>query len=160
MLRHLGLLATSRASDLALALEQVWAVTASGRTGPQWYVDAPPFVARGAIDRLVGGRGRRWPPPGADLLRPGDRAGFWFVVDAHHQGDERWLALDARVRAPGRITLTTEARALPDGGTRLTQTVGFAPDGVLGAAYLLGDLGLRELVVELVHRHLVADLTT
>ena len=140
-------------------MEDVWRVAASGACGRHWYVDAAPFVFRGGVNRLVGGRGRRWDPPGTPLLAAGDRAGFWSVVAAAHAEHERRLVLEAVVRAPGTVRLTTEAWALSPTQTRLVQTVHFAPRGPLGAAYLLADLPAREAVIELTHRRLLSDLT-
>jgi hypothetical protein len=150
--------ASTRSSDLPRPLDEVWPVVASGERKLQWYVDAVPFVFRGAVDRLLGGGGRRWDPPGTPLLRHGDRAGFWRVVRATHDGPRRLLVLEAEVRAPGRVRLSTTAEALADGGTRLVQTVDLRPDGLLGLGYLVLDLPAREAVVGLAHRHLRADL--
>lgn len=153
-----ALRASRRTSDLLLPAEQVWAVVASGRRGPQWYVDAAPFVLRGALDRLAGGRGRAWEPPGTPLLAPGDTAGFWRVREATPEGDRRRLLLEAAVRAPGRVLLRTEVEALTGSHSRIRQEVAFEPDGLLGHAYLLADLPAREAVLALTHRRLLADL--
>ncbi|WP_193612379.1 DUF2867 domain-containing protein [Nocardioides lijunqiniae] len=152
MRRHRSLRTTTRESALPVDPDRAWAVVASGRTGSRWYVDAAPFVVRGGIDRLAGGVGRRWPPPGTPLLATGDHAGFWRVAEADH--DRRRLELVAEVRAPGTVTLTTE---ITDAG-RLRQTVALDPDGLLGAAYLVADLGARELVSELTHRRLLREI--
>ena len=134
---------------------QAWAVVASGRTRPQWYVDAAPFVVRGGLDRLAGGAGRAWPPPGTDLLATGDRAGFWRVDDC--DDEQRRLVLVAEVRAPGTVSLVTDV--LPDvEGCLVRQSVRLDPSGLLGAAYLLADLPAREAVLELTHRRLLRDL--
>ncbi|MFC4784436.1 DUF2867 domain-containing protein [Nocardioides sp. MAHUQ-72] len=149
-----------RSSELDLPADAAWAVVASGRAGRQWYVDAAPFVLRGGLDRLVGGRGRPWDPPGTPLLAAGDTAGFWRVLAAGHDGDRRRLVLEAAVRAPGRVVLTTEVEPADEARSRLHQEVAFEPHGVLGRAYLLVDLPAREAVAELVHRRLLADLVT
>ena len=149
------LLTSSRASTVDHDPDQVWAVVACGRPGPRWYADAVPFVVRGALDRLLGGAGRRWPAPDRDLLAAGDAVGFWRVVRA----DDGVLDLEAVVRAPGRVRLRTEVR--PDGAVaRVSQAVTFEPHGVLGAAYLLADLPAREAVIALAHRRLLHDLRT
>ncbi len=149
------LLTSSRASTVDHDPDQVWAVVACGRPGPRWYADAAPFVVRGALDRLVGGAGRRWPAPDRDLLTAGDTVGFWRVVRA----TDGVLDLEAVVRAPGRVTLRTEVT--PDGtGARVAQAVTFEPHGVLGTAYLLADLPAREAVITLAHRRLLGDLRT
>ena len=149
------LLSSSRSTVVDHGPDHVWAVVACGRPGARWYVDSAPFAVRGALDRLVGGAGRRWPVPDRDLLRTGDEVGFWRVTGA----DDRELVLAAAVRAPGAVTLTTTVT--PEGtGTRLDQRVTFRPDGLLGAAYLLADLPAREAVIGLVHRRLLQDLST
>jgi len=156
--RSTSLRASRRTTEVDLPLDDVWRVAASGALGPQWYVDAAPFVFRGALDRAVGGAGRRWDPPGTLLLATGDRAGFWCVVGVEHDAASRRLVLEAEVRAPGTVRLTTEAARLTPTRTRLVQTVSFAPRGMLGAAYLLADLPARAAVLELTHRRLLADL--
>ncbi len=159
MRRRTTLLTSTRSSDVELAVNAVWQIVAGGTVGRQWYVDAAPFVFRGGVDRLLGGEGRRWEPPGTPLLSRGDRAGFWSVAGAAHTGERRRLVLEAEVRTPGTVRLTTEARALSRTRTRLVQTISFAPRGALGAAYLLADLPAREMVIELTHRRLLSDLT-
>lgn len=155
-MRHTSLRTSQRASDLALSADEAWGVVASGEQTKQWYVDAAPLVLRGAIDRALGGGGRRWQPPGTPLLAAGDRAGFWEVVEA--DSVHRRLVLDACVRAPGRVVLRTTVSPTVDSGCRVHQSVTFMPRGLLGRAYLLSDLPARELVLELVHRRLLADL--
>ena len=147
------LLSSSRSTLVDHGPDQVWAVVACGRPGSRWYVDSAPFVVRGALDRLVGGAGRRWPAPDRDLLRVGDEVGFWRVTAA----DEGRLVLEAAVRAPGRVTLTTTVTA-EGRGSRLDQRVSFRPDGLLGGAYLVADLPAREAVIGLVHRRLLQEI--
>lgn len=131
-------------------------MVASGYDRPQWYVDAVPFVFRGAVDRLVGGQGRRWAPPGTPVLTTGDTAGFWRVIEADH--DARRLVLEADVRSPGRVVLRTSVSPLGRARCRLAQSVELVPTGWLGRVYLLADLPARESVIELTHRRLLADL--
>ena len=154
---------TTRASRVRLDAEHAWALVASARTGPQWYVDAAPFVFRGAVDRLTLGRGRRWPVPDRPVLRPGDTAGFWRVLEAGPVedgpvGDGHHLLLEAAVRAPGTVRLST--LVTPEGPhcCRVAQTVTFTPAGLLGRAYLLTDVPARETLMELVHRRVLRDL--
>jgi hypothetical protein len=153
MHRHRDLHTSTRTSTVDLTPEAVRAVVASGRRGPQWYVDAPPLLVRGALDRLVGG-GPLQRPPGRHLLEAGDRAGFWTVVRS--APDE--LLLEAAVRAPGSVLLRTSMEPEGPGRTQVRQTVSFAPSGVLGRVYLVVDLPARESVIELTHRHLLAAL--
>lgn len=139
----------------------MWRVVAGAGPGRHWYADAGPFVFRGLVDRALLGAGRRWPVPDRALLRAGDRAGFWKVVEAgpvsSSDADGRRLVLDAAVRAPGLVTF--RSHVVPEAeGTRLTQTVTFTPHGLLGHAYLLADLPAREALMELVHRRVLADL--
>ena len=102
------------------------------------------------------GPGRRWPVPATDVLHTGDRAGFWRVVEADH--DRRRLTLEAEVRAPGRVTLTTWIQPLDQSGCTLHQRVEFNPSGVLGALYLVADLPAREAVISLGFRRIRADM--
>ena len=150
---------TTRSSTVPLSPADAWAVVASGETAPawgsQWYVDAAPFVFRGGLDRLVGGAGRAFPPPGRALLEPGDRAGFWEVLDADH--DAHRLLLEAKVRAPGVVRCETTAAAGPT-GTGVTMTISLAPRGPVGVAYLLADLPARAVVSELTMLHLLTAL--
>lgn len=145
-----------RYTDLDQPAPGVWSVVASGYDRPQWYVDAAPFVIRGAIDRLLGGAGRQARPPGTPVLTAGDRAGFWEVTEADH--DRHLLVLEAAVRAPGRVVLRTSVEPLGTRRCRLTQRISFTPDGLLGRAYLMADLPSRETVAELAHRRLLRDL--
>ena len=158
MHRRTHLRSSRRSSDVDLSADAVWRVAASGMRGRQWYVDASPFVFRAGVDRLAGGAGRRWDPPGTPLLATGDRAGFWLVTGAGHHGSRRRLVLEAQVRAPGTVRLTTEVDALAERRSRLVQTISFAPRGLLGAAYLLADVPAREAVIEVTHRRLLDDL--
>jgi hypothetical protein len=140
-------------------LDDAWSVVAAADVATPWYVDAAPFVFRGAFDRLLGGAGRRWPVPGRPLLARGDRTGFWEVEEVVGAGPRRRLLLAAVVRAPGRVTCDVTV-ATASGGTRITTEVRLEPDGVVGWAYLAVDLPAREAVVEVVHRRIVGDVTT
>ena len=86
---------------------------------------------RGYVDRLLGGpgllRGRRHPQE----LLAGEFVDCWRVesVDPPHL-----LRLHGEMKLPGRAWLQWEANA-ERGGTRLTQTAGFAPRGLFGVLY-------------------------
>lgn len=92
------------------------------------------WIARGAIDRLVGGpglrRGRRHP----DEILPGEALDFWRVEAAK---PPRLLRLRAEMRLPGRAWLQWETFP-EEGGTRLVQTALFAPNGLPGTLYWHG----------------------
>ncbi len=157
MRRRTSLRTSGRTSVLPVPADRAWAVVASGRSGPQWYVDAGPFVFRDVVDRFLGGGARRGSPPGRDLLVPGDRVGFWDVTRV--DPDELRLALLARVRAPGAVTCEVQVQPEADDACRLTSIVRFVPSGLLGRAYLVTDLAAREAVVELAHRKIMRDVT-
>ncbi|HEX9016858.1 MAG TPA: SDR family oxidoreductase [Chloroflexota bacterium] len=90
------------------------------------------WMARGAMDRVVGGvgvrRGRRHP----DELRVGEALDFWRVeaVEPNHL-----LRLRAEMKLPGKGWLQFEAVPEPNGRTRLIQTAYFVPKGLMGLAY-------------------------
>jgi hypothetical protein len=153
--RSTRLTCSTRSAEVGRAPEAVRAVLASGRPGCLWYVDAAPFVFRGAVDRLVGGGGRRWAAPDRALLETGDRVGFWEVRRSGVEG----LALRAAVRAPGTVDLDVGWEAAGPSRTHLTMTVCFTPEGLAGLAYLLADLPARETVAELTFRRILRDLS-
>ncbi len=153
--RHRTLTTSSRSATVERSVDEVWDVVASGAEGPQWYVDAAPFVFRGGVDRLVGGAGRRHRPPGRPRLATGDQVGFWKVVEADHA--HRRLLLEAQVRAPGRVTLEVHV-AEDEAGSALDLTVALEPRGPLGAVYLVADLPARAVVTELTMLHLLTVL--
>ena len=106
---------------------------------------------RAVLDGLVGGERPRNPPD--RQLAVGDRAYFWQVARA----DPHLLELEARVRAPGTVTLRSTVTAT-GAGSRLTQSTRFVPSGVLGAGYLLVDLPAREALLALVHRRTCTEI--
>ncbi len=90
------------------------------------------WLARGVIDRLVGGpgfrRGRRHP----DELRVGDALDFWRV-EALEPG--RLLRLRAEMKVPGLAWLQFEVLPQPSRKNLVIQTAYFEPKGVPGLAY-------------------------
>ena len=154
--RDRTLTTSTRAATVALSPDRAWDVVVSGVDGPQWYVDAAPFVFRGALDRLVGGAGRSHRPPGRPRLATGDRAGFWRVVDADHRAHR--LLLEAEVRAPGRVTLEATVTPQVGGASQVMTTIRLEPRGLLGATYLVVDLPARAAVAELTMLHLLTVL--
>lgn len=157
--RHRSLTTSGRSAVVASEPERVWDVVASGAAGSQWYVDAAPFVFRGALDRVVGGAGRSHRPPGRPRLATGDRAGFWRVLEADHRA--RRLLLEAEVRAPGRVTLEVTVTPHDEPGSPssdVDMTIRLEPHGIVGAAYLVADLPARGVVAELTMLHLLTIL--
>lgn len=155
--RHRTLTTSRRSAVVTAPPAEVWDVVASGASGPQWYVDAAPFIVRGALDRLLGGAGRRHRPPGRLRLAGDDRVGFWRVVAADHRAHR--LLLEAEVRAPGRVTL--EVTIAPGDSldtAEVTLTITLEPRGLLGRAYLVADLPARGAVAELTMLHLLTVL--
>jgi Protein of unknown function (DUF2867) len=146
---------STRVSTVVLDADAVWRVVAGGGPGRHWYVDALPFVVRGGLDRALGGHGRRWPVPEADLLEAGHRAGFWRVT----QAGRRTLSLVAEVRAPGQVLLETRVAPERAGGCTVRQSVTFDPVGLAGQLYMLADIPAREVVLELTHRALLAEIS-
>ena len=146
---------SGRTSRVDLDADSAWRVVAGAGAGAHWYADALPFIFRGALDRVVGGEGLRWPVPDRAQLEVGDTAGFWRVTRL--SAPKRTMRLEADVVAPGRVFLDASVHA-GDDGSEVTTTVGFEPDGLVGQLYMYVDLAARETVAELVHRRLLADL--
>lgn len=138
---------STRSSVLPVPADAAWAAVVAN--GPwAWHVDAAPLVFRGALDRLVGGQGRRVPAVGAGPLVVGDRPGLWRVERCDPASG---LLLVAEVRAPGTVTLEVVVAVVGPASCRVATTVRLDPDGALGWAYLAADLPARETVVALVH---------
>jgi hypothetical protein len=87
---------------------------------------------RGAIDWLLGGpgltQGRRHPVD----LRLGDRIDYWTVLGIE---PERRLTLHFGMKAPGSGVLEFEIDPRPEGGSRITVTAYWHPQGVWGLLY-------------------------
>ncbi len=90
------------------------------------------WLARGVIDRLVGGpgfrRGRRHP----DELRVGDALDFWRVEALE---PDHLLRLRAEMKVPGLAWLQFEVLPQPSGKNLIVQTAYFEPKGVSGLIY-------------------------
>jgi uncharacterized protein YbjT (DUF2867 family) len=110
----------------------VWrVVTSLGGANRYFYMNWM-WTLREAIDWLVAGpgftRGRRDP----DDVRLGDSVDYWTVIGVE---PERRLTLHFGLKAPGSGILEFELEPLPDGGTRLTETAYWHPQGVWGLLY-------------------------
>ena len=100
-----------------------------GRVG--WYSAPRLWAMRGALDWLVGGPGLRRGRRDPERLRVGDTIDFWRVEGFE---PDHLLRLRAEMRLPGRAWLQFEVT--PDGGgSTITQTALFDPDGLAGLAY-------------------------
>jgi hypothetical protein len=90
------------------------------------------WVIRGWFDKLIGGVGLRRGRRSYDELRVGDSLDFWRVEAI--QAD-RLLRLRAEMLVPGKAWLQFQSVPQVDGGTLLTQTAYFAPQGMAGYLY-------------------------
>jgi len=110
----------------------VWrVVTSMGGANRYFYLNWI-WTLREALDWLVAGpgftRGRRDPVN----VRLGDNIDYWTVIGVE---PERRLTLHFGLRAPGSGILEFELEPLPGGGTRLTETAYWHPQGVWGLLY-------------------------
>ena len=126
-----GLIRDVRSSHIEASPGAVFNVFSSLGGERGWLTWNWAWRLRGYADRLLGGpgllRGRRHPQE----LSAGDFVDFWRVelVDPPHV-----LRLRCEMKLPGLAWLQWEAN-LERGGTRLTQTAGFAPRGLFGVLY-------------------------
>ncbi len=127
------------------AVEQI-----GGDTG--WYGTGLLWLARGLIDRLIGGvglrRGRRDPKN----LRVGDAVDFWRVENIV-AGEE--LKLYAEMILPGKAWLEFKIEEISDGHLRLNQTATFQPRGLGGQLYWYAIAPLHFLVFPTMIRNLI-----
>jgi uncharacterized protein YbjT (DUF2867 family) len=98
---------------------------------------------RGVADRLVGGPGLRRGRRDRDKIRVGDALDF-FRVEAIEPG--RLIRLRAEMVIPGEAWLQFEAQPLPEGQTRLVQTILMAPKGLIGFLYWYGLYPFHSLI--------------
>ncbi len=125
-----GLLIERRELEVAAPPEAVYRVFAGIGGARGWPAFNLLWLARGVLDRAVGGvgfrRGRRHP----DDLRVGDALDFWRVevVEPGHK-----ILLRAEMKLPGQGWLQFEANPGPrPGTTQLVQTAYFAAKGLFG----------------------------
>ena len=119
-------------ADTSASPAAVWrVVTAIGGRNRYYYMNLL-WTLREFADWVVGGpgltRGRRDP----HALRLGDNIDYWTVIGLE---PERRLTLAFGLKAPGSGILEFALEPLPDGGTRLTETAYWHPQGVWGLAY-------------------------
>lgn len=103
---------------------------AGGENG--WFAWNWAWKLRGFLDRLIGGpgirRGRRDP----EHLLPGEAIDFWRVEEVIP--NER-IRLRAEMKVPGKAWLEWSVEPDSNGGSRLTQTAFFNPNGISGRLY-------------------------
>ncbi|HZB49036.1 MAG TPA: DUF2867 domain-containing protein [Mycobacteriales bacterium] len=107
-----------------------------------WHSPEPAWIVRGAVDRLVGGIGRRRGRRDPDRLAPGDQLDFWQVEEVR-RGE--LLRLRAEMRLPGVawLDLRIDRNAA---GTVLHQRTTFRPRGPAGHLYWWASLPLHKAV--------------
>jgi hypothetical protein len=129
--RREGLFIESRQVKVKAAPGEVYRVVSrlGGKNG--WiYLDGL-WKFRGFIDRLIGGPGLRGRSSQEDLCI-GDVLDFYFV-EAVIPG--RLLRLSAELKAPGLGWMEWRTDPIGTDDTRLTQSIFFAPRGLLGFIY-------------------------
>jgi uncharacterized protein YndB with AHSA1/START domain len=133
--------------------EAVWAVVSRIGGDNRYYALNALWTMREWMDALVGGPGMRRGRPAAERLQPGDRIDSWEVLTAE---PGRRLALIFGMKAPGRGVLEFVIAAM-GGGTRLTATAYWEPDGIAGVLYWRAMqpahiVLFRRLTAEICHR--------
>jgi uncharacterized protein YbjT (DUF2867 family) len=129
---HEGLLFERRSHTASVPAEVVYRVFTGlgGKRG--WLYADWIWLARGIIDRLVGGvgfrRGRRHP----DTLRVGDALDFWRVEALE---PDRLLRLRAEMKVPGLAWLQFHAVPMSPTKCLVMQTAFFEPKGIPGLMY-------------------------
>jgi len=111
--------------------------------GHGWYAADPLWVARGWLDRLVGGPGLRRGRRDPEDISYGEALDFWRVVGFER---DRRLLLHAEMRLPGDAWLEFLVEPLGDGSSRLTQSVRFRPRGLFGLLHWYAFLPLHQIV--------------
>ena len=128
---------------VASSPKAIYRVCASlgGRRG--WLYANTAWRLRGLLDQLLGGvglrRGRRHPHE----LRVGDAVDFWRVEEVDVS---RILRLRSEMRAPGVLWLQFQVKPYQTEETILTQTLFYAPRGLLGLLYWYLSYPLHALV--------------
>ncbi|MBF4590140.1 MULTISPECIES: SDR family oxidoreductase [unclassified Curtobacterium] len=123
--------------------EAVWSVVESigGENG--WYSFPLAWVARGWMDKVLGGvglnRGRRDPK----RLEQGDALDWWRVerLDRGH-----YLRLRAEFKSPGRAWLEMTVTPTDDGGCDYHQRAIYFPQGLAGRLYWYGILPFHGVI--------------
>lgn len=138
-----GMMIKSWKKAVASSPQAIYRVCASlgGRRG--WLYANTAWRLRGILDQLLGGvglrRGRRHPHE----LRVGDAVDFWRVEEVDVS---RILRLRSEMKAPGVLWLQFQVKPYQREETILTQTLFYAPRGLLGLLYWYLSYPLHALV--------------
>ncbi|TQL53380.1 SDR family oxidoreductase [Subtercola boreus] len=97
-----------------------------------WYSFPIAWVARGWMDKFVGGVGLRRGRRNPDHLHTGDALDFWRVEQIKRGS---FLRLRAEMKVPGLAWLEMTAAPREGGGSRYTQRAVFFPRGLGGRLY-------------------------
>lgn len=126
-----GMIVEVRQKDVRNRPETVYRTLTELGGSSGWPCDLA-WRLRAAIDRAIGGIGMRRGRPTADSVKVGDIIDFLRVVKAE---PFRTIRLKAEMKLPGDAWLQFDIRPVNDNLTRLTQTVLFAPKGLVGLIY-------------------------
>lgn len=133
--------------------ETVWSVVSEIGGDNRYFAMNALWTAREWMDAAVGGPGLKHRRPAGGELQPGDRIDSWEVLVAE---PAHRLALVFGMKAPGHGVLEFVMAAM-GGGTRLSATAYWEPDGVAGLLYWRAMqpahiLLFRRLTAEICHR--------
>lgn len=109
---------------------------------------------RGWIDRRLGGPGLRRTRPQRPGLQKGDIIDFYEVEHIH---EDRLLRLRVQMRLPGQAWLQFHVRPIEPKQAEITQTVFFAPKGLLGLLYWYALYPIHTIVFSGMFKHLVHE---
>lgn len=127
---------SASADDLFSVIEGI-----GGENG--WYSLPVAWVARGVLDKIVGGVGLARGRSNPDKLRAGDVVDFWRVERIDHG---RFLRLRAEMKVPGLAWLEFAASENPEGGSHYFQRAIFFPRGLGGRLYWLAMLPFHGVI--------------
>jgi uncharacterized protein YbjT (DUF2867 family) len=119
---------------LGADIETVWRVVAAigGKDG--YYGNRWMWLARGALDALIGGPGLKKERPHADRLQPDDIFHFWRVAEVE---SPRRLVLESKMKAPGAALMVFQLTSR-SGHTELVLQSIFLSRGLFGMGYWYG----------------------
>lgn len=119
-------------ASTAASPEAVWSVVRRIGGRNRYFGADLLWWLRETADWMIGGRGRHRGRRDPEDLRLGDHVDSWTVVGLE---PSRRLTLMMRMRAVGSGVLEFDLEPLDDGGTHLTVTAYWQPEGVAGLVY-------------------------